>query len=165
MTITAATHAHWNWHTLMEAVKKPQQFKQVMGITTGLLICAHSKTKGFTCYSNDRTWLHRHGEGMCGATEDNSATKINNQILFGCFINNTQYVHVSNARVEEPIDCCTMMDDLLSATACSIYVQLCRSNGSRNATELCIFSANTIQPDCPSNTLAIQWGQLYYFVT
>jgi len=43
----------------MEAVKKPQHFKQVMGITTALLICAHSKASGFTCYSNDKTWLHK----------------------------------------------------------------------------------------------------------
>lgn len=50
------------------------------------------------------------------------------------------------------IDCCPVMDDLV----CCIYVQLCRSKGPQNVTEMCVFPANTIRPDSPSNNLAIQ---------
>lgn len=39
---------------------------------------------------------------MSGATADISTTKIAKQNLIIYFINNTQYVHVSDARVEEP---------------------------------------------------------------
>lgn len=151
----------------MEAFKKPQHCKQVMGIATSLLICAHSKTSGFTCYSNDRTWLHRHGKVMSSATADISTTTVAKQNLIIHFINNIHYVHVSDARVEEPnwLLSCDGWLTLCSGLLHTVYVKLCRSKGPRDVTEMCVFPANKIWTDSPNNTLAIQWGKFYHFTT
>lgn len=111
----------------MEAVKKPQHFKQVMGITTALLICAHSKTSGFTCYSNDKTWLHRCGKDMSAATVEHQHKK-NNQTQFDYLLHRTYNMCMSMMQEwRNQIDFCPVMDDLLWATVCCMYVQVERA--------------------------------------